>query len=175
MVRGGANSPRASEGCATQHGLQISTHMVPIICFGVMGHEHHHRPQLQQAHGPRNGPQQDLGPLCYHGPYGSIGHLGQYGPGRSKATEHQHGLMWLPGPLTSTQPLLVTEAMEINSDLGYCWATDQDMAPGSNPGPEDTMVPCGSTGHPNQHDPGGDMSLRHQHGQRFQLRPWASM
>ncbi|KAL6087887.1 hypothetical protein STEG23_014390 [Scotinomys teguina] len=45
-------------------------------------------------------------------------------------------------------------------------AVDPDVALGSSPDPDITMVPGDSTGHSDQHDPCSGMALGHQHDQR---------
>lgn len=57
------------------------------------------------------------------------------------------------------------------------------MALGSSLGPDNTMVSCGSSGHPDQHGHCGGMAFKHQYGHRLQPRlraflwplvlPWA--
>lgn len=54
---------------------------ISMIPCGNLGHEHHHRAQLQQDHEPRYGPQPQLRPRCHHG---STGHPDHYGPGGSR-------------------------------------------------------------------------------------------
>lgn len=36
----------------SQRGPWISTDVVPMTPSGIMSHEHHHKPQLHQEHGP---------------------------------------------------------------------------------------------------------------------------
>ena len=52
---------------------------------------------------------------------------------------------------------------------------DPDIALGSSLGPDNTMAPCGSAGHPNHFVPNGSMTLRPQQGHRFWPRHWTSM
>ena len=62
--------------------------------------------------------------------------------------------------------LMVTEAMDINTDLGSGWARDPDMALICILDPDVTIVPGGSTGHLNQHGP--EAAWIPQHGLRRQ-------
>lgn len=62
-------------------------------------------------------------------------------------------------------------ATDINPDPGYCWTTDTDMTSDRSLGPDDTMPPCGSAGHPDRHDSGDSKVLRNQHGHRL----WPSL
>ena len=66
------------------------------------------------------------------------------------------------GLRSSSLPSVVTEAMAINTDPGCCKAMDPDMAPDNSPGPDGIMSSTGSTGHSDQHGPGGSMVLEHQ-------------
>lgn len=52
---------------------------------------------------------------------------------------------------------------------------DPDISLGGSPGPDDTMAPTDSTGHPNQLDLGGGTTLRSYQGHRLCLRPWVSL
>ena len=74
-----------------------------------------------------------------------------------------------------TQPLVVPGAMDSSSDPVYCLAMNPDTVQGSSRGPDDNMTPCGSAGHPDQHDLTSSMALRHLHSHRICPRPWASV
>lgn len=75
-------------------------------------------PQLQQVHGPREGPQQKLKPRCHYDPCGCTGHPDQYCTGDSKALRHQHGLRCLSKPWAFVQLLVAIGAMDINPEPG---------------------------------------------------------
>lgn len=61
------------------------------------------------------------------GPGGSTGHPDHYGSEDSMVLGHQHGLRRLSRPWASAGPSVVTETMDINSDIGSCRAVDRDM------------------------------------------------
>lgn len=48
---------------------------------------------------------------------------------------------------------MATEAMDINTDPGYCMTMDPSMALGSSSGLDVIMAPNGNIGHPDQHGP----------------------
>ncbi|KAL6079918.1 hypothetical protein STEG23_014370 [Scotinomys teguina] len=64
--------------------------------------------------------------------------------------------------------------VDINTDYSCNWAKDPDMAPGSSPGLEDTMVLGGITDHLDQHGPNSNMALEPPHGPRCGPRFQAS-
>lgn len=74
----------------------------------------------------------------------------------------------------STQPSLVTWAMDIIPALRYGMATDPNMALSCSSGTDISMACGGSTGHSDQYGPGSIMTLRHQHGLRWHPKPPAS-
>lgn len=88
------------------------------------------------------------------------------GPGLLRATvgKVRANIRWHPQPQTSTWPLIVTRAMDINTDPGYSRNTLPVMALSGSPGLDITMVPGSSTGHSDQFAP--PPHPRHQH------RPW---
>ena len=53
----------------------------------------------------------------------------------------QHGHRWWPKHIPLTLTLMVSETMDINTDLGCYRAMDPDIALRSNPGPDDTRTP----------------------------------
>lgn len=61
------------------------------------------------------------------GPGGSTGHSDHYGSEGSMALGRQHYLRRLTRPWASAGPSVVTETMDINSDIGSCRAVDPDM------------------------------------------------
>lgn len=61
------------------------------------------------------------------GPGGSTGLPDHYGSEDSMALGHQHGLRQLIRPWGSAGPSVVTETMDINSDIGSCRAMDPDI------------------------------------------------
>lgn len=60
-------------------------------------------------------------------------------------------------------------------DPGCSRAMNPYMVTHCSPDPEVTMVPGGSPGHSDQHDPDGIMDLRHQHKLGWLTRLWASL
>lgn len=84
---------------------------------------------------------------------------------------HQQGPRWQHRPLALAQSSMVSGTTDINIDPGFSRATDPGMILDHNLGLDDTMAPCGSTGHPNQPGPGCGTALGHSHGHRLWPRP----
>ncbi|XP_059132290.1 speckle-type POZ protein-like [Peromyscus eremicus] len=108
---------------------------------------------------------------------GHTAHSYQYGPNRSTAFGHQHGHRLQPGLWASVWLLAATWAMDINMDTGYGRTMNLDMDLHSSldldvtmPGPDGTMVHCGSAGHPDLYGPSCSMTLRHSPGLRTSFR-----
>lgn len=122
-----------------------------------------------EHHGPRHGSQQQFGLRCHHGLGGSPSHPDQYCPGGNKALKQQHGLRWLSRPRVSAQLSMARGGMNNNPTPGCCWAMNLNMALYSSPGPDNTMVPCGSAGNAGWHGPGSNKV------HRLWPTPWASV
>ncbi|EGW14517.1 hypothetical protein I79_024848 [Cricetulus griseus] len=144
-----------------------------MTTYGNTGHGHHHRPQLKQGHRPRHGPQQQ-----------------QFRPNVTMAlvTVQATRSVWSQrqqDPQTPTWSQVAVQTRDIhiaaggNRNHGYqfrpCYSRimDPDTALGSGLGLADTMVLCGSAGHPDQQGPCGGRDLRHQHDHRFRPRSGA--
>lgn len=56
--------------------------------------------------------------------------------------------------------------MDITTDPGGSRTMNSDMVFGSSPGSVNTVALGDSSGHSDQHSPGGDMALGHTHGHR---------
>lgn len=93
----------SSSSCTSERQGQLSIallfqHIIQMGLCGNMGNGHHHRPHMQQDHGPRHDQQQQLGPRCHHDPKCSTGLLDWHGPSSSVVPRNQHVLMWWPRP-----------------------------------------------------------------------------
>lgn len=109
------------------------------------------QPQTLAAAGPV--PSIAQGNRCHHSP----------GWQPKLAFGNQHVLMWLTRSQTSIQPLVVAGGRDINSEGSR--VTDGDTACGSIPGLNDTMAPCDSTDHSDQHSLGSSKALGHKQPQ----------
>lgn len=107
-------------------------------------------------------PGQQFDPDDTMAPDGSTKHPDQYSPGGSKALGHQNGLRWLSRPWACDQPPGAIGNMDINPDPGCCWVSDPDMSHCSCLGPDMSIAPCDSVGHPDYHSPDCNISLRHE-------------
>lgn len=103
-----------------------------------------------------------------------VGHSDWHGLHSRVALKHQHGPRW-PKPLASTLPLMVSVAMNRNTDSGCGTVMDPSMACSSFLGLDNTMAPGGTVDHSDRCDPGSSMVLRHKTVYRLQLRPWTTI
>lgn len=67
---------------------------------------------------------------------------------------HQHGFRWLIRPQASVQPMVVTGAMDIDSDPGCCMVRNSDMALCSN------LAQDSRAGHSDHHGTRCGMALK---------------
>lgn len=104
----------------------------------------------------------------------SAGHSDWHALHNRVALKHQHGPKW-PRPLASTWPLIVSVAMNSNTDSGCSRVIDPDVACSSCPGLDNTMAPGGTVDHSDRCDTGSSMVLTCKTVYRLQLRPWTSI
>lgn len=111
-------------------------------------------------------PRRSMGPDVIMALTGIMGH---FCPSGNVVLNHKHILQCQPYPWAFIETWMVTVATDINTDAGCSKAMDPDMALGHSLGPNISMVPCGSTFHPDLYGLHGHMTLKHQHGLRYQL------
>lgn len=102
---------------------------------------------------------------------------GSTGPNGSMALEDQYGLACLTRSQSPAQPLVVTEAIDINTDPGCYSVIDTDThTPSNSPGPDVIVPPSGSTDYTDQCGHGSSIALGRQNGYRWhpipQAFPW---
>lgn len=107
-----------------------------------------------------------LGPDVTMALVGSMGLSDQYGPSNSVVIGLLLCPTWGPRPPAVVKPLMIIEAMDLNTDPGCYMAMGPDMAPGHSSG-QMIMAPGVSMGHPDLYGPGVNMTLGHRHGIRY--------
>ena len=85
--------------------------------------------------------------------------------------KHHHSLRYLTRLQASVGPLVVTEAMDINSDPSCYRAMGPEIPLSSSSNLGNTMATGGSTDYSDQHGPSDSIALGHQHGPMWQPRP----
>lgn len=86
----------------------------------------------------------------------------------------QHESSWWPRSWASAKPLIVSNAMNINTEHGYNWAMDPNMVSGCTSGLGVIKALGCSTGYSVLHGHGNSMILGYHHGLRFQSRTLVS-
>ena len=124
-----------------------------------------------RGHGPRHYPRKQPMPICLCGSRGQHWPTDQYDPSSRTVLGHQHGLRWRTRRQSSSQPSLVTGALDINSDPGCYRAMDQDRDFGRSPGLDNIMVQ--GEDHTDHRVSGDSTTLGHSHDSQFRLRSQA--
>lgn len=98
----------------------------------------------------------------------SVGHYINMASVSSMAHRHPCGFSLQYRPQTSKWPLVVTQAVDINTGLNYSRTSDPDMVLGVSMDPDITTALWDGTGFSQQHGPRWQLSLHQKH------RPWTS-